>query len=309
VKLLEKWRELEDVAGINTSQRVALTALRQYIGIDASGNWVFFSISDIEPEIWPEVGPITVEKRSLNDNWHLVLTLVEDEFKQEFSYLCEDLAEKVKGIDDEATAIKSQKEAFEDWIEFFKSSREFSAEKARGLFGELTFMLGQLTSGLTPQQVVSAWQGPLGAPQDFVFDDFKAFEVKTIQPQVSSIRIANEQQLSFPGELYLKIYRIQSSEFSDRGTNLNSLVEKIEGYLDAGLLREFRARIHKLGYTPESKFAQEAFFLIGEEHLLDVDRVGFPRLIHPTVPLGVHSVEYKISLSAIIGKGFDVIES
>ena len=309
MKLLEKWRELEAAAGLNVSQRVALTGLRQYIGIDGSGNWVFFSISDIEPEMWPEIGPIKVEKRKVNDSWHLILTLREPEFKQEFSYLCEDLAEKVQGIEDELASLKSQKEAFEDWIEFFKGAREFSAEKARGLFGELTFMKDQLNSGLTAQEIVAAWKGPLGAPQDFVFDDFKAVEVKTIQPQVASIRIANEQQLSFPGQLHIKIYRIQSSDSSDHGINLNQLIEDFEGQLEATLLRDFQARIHKLGYTRESKFARESFFLIGEEYLIDAGRVGFPKLIHPTVPLGVHDVQYKISLSAILGKGFEVIES
>lgn len=309
MKLLDKWRELEAAAGINVSQRVALTGLRQYVGIDGSGNWVFFSISDIEPDIWPEIGPIKVEKRKVNDSWHLILTLRESEFKQEFSYLCEDLAEKVEGIEDEITSLKSQKEAFEDWIEFFKGAREFSAEKARGLFGEMTFMMDQLNLGFTPQEIVTAWKGPLGAPQDFVFDEFRAVEVKTIQPQVASIRIANEQQLSFPGQLYIKIYRIQSSELSDHGINLNQLIEDFEGLLEATLLRDFKTRIHKLGYTRESKFARETFFLIGEEYLLDAGRVDFPKLIHPAVPLGIHAVQYKISLSAILGKGFDVIES
>ena len=142
-----------------------------------------------------------------------------------------------------------------------------------------------------------------------MFDDFKAVEVKTIQPQVASIRIANEQQLSFPGQLHIKIYRIQSSDSSDHGINLNQLIEDFEGQLEATLLRDFQARIHKLGYTRESKFARESFFLIGEEYLIDAGRVGFPKLIHPTVPLGVHDVQYKISLSAILGKGFEVIES
>lgn len=309
MKLLDKWRELEDAAGLNVSQRVATTGLRQYIGIDALGNWVFFSVSETEPEMWPEIGPIKVEKRDVNGSWHLTLTLRESEFKQEFSYLCEDLSEKVKGLEDEITSLKSQKVAFEDWIDFFKGAAEFSAEKARGLFGEITYMMDRIKSGLASQEVIAAWKGPLGAPQDFVFSDFKAVEVKTIQPQVSSIRITNEQQLSFSGSLYLQIYRIQSSEFASQGASLNQLVDEFETYLEIQSLKDFRSRISRLGYTRASRHSSESFFRIGEEFILDTTQEGFPKLIHPTVPLGVHAVQYKISLSAILGKGFETSES
>jgi hypothetical protein len=309
MQLLEKWRELEAGAGTNVSQRVAQAGLRQYIGVDPLGNWVFFSVSRIDPEMWPEIGPINIEKRNLNESWHLVLTLNDGEFKQEFSYLCEYLAEKVAGIEDEGAALQSQKAAFEDWIEFFKVAREFSAEKARGLFGELTYMSNQLKRGVTASELIAAWKGPLGAPQDFVFDNFKAVEVKTIQPQVTSIRIASEEQLKFPGQLHLKIYRIQSSEFADQGLSLNQLIDDFEQKLNPGSLRDFRARVKKLGFTRDSKFAAERFFTVGEEFLLDAGDATFPKIISSIVPIGAHAVQYRISLNSILGKGYEVVES
>ena len=308
MQLLEKWRELEASAGTNVSQRVAQAGLRQYIGIGPLGNWVFFSVSQIEPEIWPEIGPINIEKRNLNESWHLVLTLNDGDFKQEFSYLCEYLAEKVAGIEDEAASLQSQKAAFEDWIEFFRTAREFSAEKARGLFGELTYITNQLKRGMTASVLIAAWKGPLGAPQDFVFDNFKAVEVKTIQPQVASIRIASEEQLKFPGQLHLKIYRIQSSEIANRGVSLNQLIHDLEKQLNPESLRDFKSRLKKLGFTGESKFAAERFFTVGEEFLLDAGEATFPKIISSNFPLGVHSVQYKISLNAILGKGYEVVE-
>jgi hypothetical protein len=309
LELYKKWETIEAQAELNVSQRIAATGLAQYIGIDSSRSWVFYSLSQSEPSIWPEIGPIKIEKRLVNESWQLKLVLRDDEFKQEFAYLCEDLAFKVGGIEDEVSALKSQKAAFEDWIDFFKGPREFSAEQARGLFGELTYMNQQVDNGLDGSEIVAAWRGPLGAPQDFVFDAFKAVEVKTIQSQVTSIRIANEQQLSFPGRLLLKIYRIETNRTPDHGSSLNQLVGIFENRLDSSTKREFRSRLKKLGFKSESRIASESFFSIGDEFLLDALAPSFPKLVSPGIPIGVHSVQYKVSLNAILGKGFDFNES
>jgi len=309
VELLKKWERIEAQGEANVSQRISVIGLPQYIGLDASRNWVFYSVSQAEPSIWPEIGPIKIEKREINNSWQLMLVLRDDDFKQEFAYLCEDLALKVIGVEGEAEALTSQKAAFEDWINFFRLSREFSGEQARGLFGEVTYLNQLIDDGLDPSEAIAAWRGPLGAPQDFVFDEFKAVEVKTIQPQVSSVSISNEQQLHFPGLIFLKIYRIQSNVKSGNGSSLSHLVMAVEDRLDQVQKREFRMRLKKLGFNSESRVALESFFSIGEEFLLDVTSPSFPKFTIAAVPLGVHSVQYKISLGSILGRGFDVDES
>lgn len=305
MNLFGKWEKLSEGSQTNVSQRVVAAGLPQYIGVDGRGFWIFYSLSTEEPRAWPQIGPIETDKKVVHGVWQITLTLTDDEFRQEFAYLCEDLVSKVVGISDEVEALQCQKLAYEDWIAFFRGVREFSAEQARGLFGELTFITDELESGTPADLTVLAWRGPLGASQDFVFDGFKAVEVKTIQEQVASINIASENQLSFPGRLILKIYRIQENRVDGLGSTLAELVDQIEGSLDELTQREFRKRLGRLGYSKSSKYASESRFSLGSAFQLDANSSDFPKVIPSELRPGVSNLRYKISLTALLGKGFE----
>jgi hypothetical protein len=303
IQLFEKWEMLATQGGVGVSQRVVAEGLPQYIGIDAQGRWSFFSLSEREPESWPDVKLIHVTKKDRNGQWRLTLTLLDENFQQEFAYLCEDLVSKVAGVSLEELALLAQKTTYEDWLEFFRGRKSFSAEAARGLFGELHFMALQLASGVEPRELVKAWKGPLGAPQDFVFDEFKAVEVKSLQSQAAFVQISNENQLDFPGTLQLEIYRIQENVNNAQGMTLSDLVDKLIRSFPQQLQGEFVARLVKTGYTTDVAHVGEVRYSIGETYSLDANRPSFPKITPATIPLGISRVKYAISVAALLGGG------
>lgn len=304
MRLIDKWNSF-GAGAVSVAQRIQAHGLPQYIGIDANGRWLFYSVSKAEPNSWPEVKVIQTSKREVAGNWHLILTLREASFTDEFAYLCEDLVARAAAQSEEVAALSAQRDAYEDWIEFFKGVKALSSEGARGLFGELEFINARLDAGEQEDSVLAAWNGPFGAPQDFVFDDFEAVEVKTLQSQAAHIRIANERQLTFPGSLHLQVYRIQENSSQHVGMTLADQVAKTQSRISPSAQIELIRRLMKLGYSSESPIATEITFSIGEEHAFDANAVGFPKITAEGLPAGISNVEYRIALSALVQKGFD----
>ena len=304
MRLVDKWNSFGSAA-TNVAQRIQAHGLPQYIGVDATGRWIFYSVSRSEPKAWPDIKVIQTAKREVSGGWQLLLTLREENFRDEFAYLCEDLVARTALCDEESEALSAQRSAFEDWIEFFKGGKGMTAEVARGLFGELSFINERLDAGDADHSVLAAWNGPFGAPQDFVFDEFRAIEIKTLQSQASYIRIANERQLSFPGALRLKVFRIQENASQGVGMNLATHVELTRSRIAPSNQNEFNRRLIKVGYSAESPHATDIRYSIGESYFFDANAVGFPKIVAEFIPLGVSNVEYRIDLSALLNKGFD----
>lgn len=306
INLHNKWLEIAQSGSFGVSQRILATGLPQYIGIDATGRWVFYSSSESKPEPWQQVGPLEFNLLDRGGTWRLLITLKDPEFQHEFAYLCEDLVSSVASVEDETAALNMQRQAFEDWVRFFKSRGSFGEEKARGLFGELSFIRSCIEEGISIAEILEAWAGPLGAPQDFVFEGFKATEIKTLLPQVASVRIANENQLHFSGALELRIYRLQQSTQGHLGETLTDLVNELSVSMAPNERSLFNSRLSKLGFDRNSPIANESRYLLGEVHRFDANNPLFPKLIPSQIPPGIREVSYKISLGELINKGFEI---
>lgn len=304
--LFDRWQELERQGGPGTSQRVLPGGLPQYLSIDGHGRWVFLTTLQFEPRVWPEIRLVEVSKRDVAGKWQFALTLKEDSFRHEFAYLCADLVmESAKHAEPEE-AFRSQETKYLDWLEFFKSAPKLSEESARGLFGELTYMLTRFQEGDSAEMLIEAWKGPIGAPQDFVFDEFAAVEIKTLQPQSRFIKIAAENQLDFPGELLLRVYRIQEQLTYQTGMSISALVAKVEAYITGSALRDFRHKLAKLGYKADLPIVSDSYFAIGMTQTFRASDPRFPKITPNILALGIARVEYRIQLDALQDKGFEV---
>jgi len=83
---------------------------------------------------------------------------------------------------------------------------EFTENKCKGLFGELT-ILSALMRNLSTDFTPVMWTGPLGAPHDFELSD-RSIEVKTSQYGVNRIQINGLYQLEKVDEKNLELFHV-----------------------------------------------------------------------------------------------------
>lgn len=228
------------------------------------------------------------------------IILLDEEFKEIFSVLADDIINAVKTAKNKRQAIEFFYSRLSGWINFLESFgiHGLSMESARGLFGELWFLYTYLIkTGNT--NTVEAWTGPKGTHQDFQFPG-TAVEVKTtIMKQPQKIRVSNELQLDDKGLENLFLFHLSVIERKGSGETLPSIIRQIRDSLkeniqdksyfdqmlfDSGYLDEHSEHYASTGYT----IRQESFFKVTAD---------FPRLIGSDLPEGIGDLNYSVNIS------------
>ncbi|MGO8112623.1 PD-(D/E)XK motif protein, partial [Rhizobium leguminosarum] len=97
-----------------------------------------------------------------------------------FHSLCLLLISVAEAVETETQALASVVTHVERWPSFLAAARRdvLNPEEARGLHAELIVINLLIDSyGRSASEVVAAWEGPLGRPQDFHFADRFYFDV------------------------------------------------------------------------------------------------------------------------------------
>jgi len=258
-----------------------------------------------KPENFPDLKYFSIVKERLPDDspefGAIKIILLDDDYKEIFSILSEDIINSVRNAKNKKQAIDFFYSRLFRWINFLESfgNRGLSKESARGLFGELWFLYTYLIQTGYPNSLES-WTGPKGTPQDFQFPGV-AVEVKTtIMKQPQKIRISNELQLDDKGLDNLFLYHLSVIERRDSGDTLPYIIKQIRDLLengcqnrsffdqmlfDSGYLDEHAERYVSTGYN----IRQELFFRVSE---------GFPRIIERDLPEGVGDLNYSVNVSS-----------
>lgn len=165
--------------------------------------------------------------------------------------------------------------------------------EVRGLIGELLFLRDRLLP-LAGAAAVACWQGPMGLPQDFIYEG-RLIEVKTYAAGSSpSVRIASAEQLtSVDAPLFLHLVCLVRQEGA---LTLPAIVDEVRALI-AGCpahAEAFDDRLLSLGYIdlPEYRSMAYAPTSVSDYEVRD----GFPRLTVQDVPAGVDDVSYSILL-------------
>lgn len=165
--------------------------------------------------------------------------------------------------------------------------------EVRGLIGELLFLRDRLLP-LSGASAVECWQGPMGLPQDFVFDG-RLIEVKTFSAGSNpSVRIASAEQLtSVDAPLFLHLVCLVRQEGA---LTLAALVDDVRQVI-AGSPAHAEAlddRLLTMGYLDLPEYRTMAYVVTS---VSDYEvRDGFPRLTVQAIPVGVVDVSYSIQL-------------
>ena len=300
--LLDKWRELLQVAVPNAGQLVlSANGLKIYAAISAEGYKTLLVLSPKQPPKITEFDAVTVKwLRQDNEIWATSFILQSENFDSEFATLCADMCEEVSLSTDAETALANQYAAYESWLDFYRRSNKFNLEKARGLFGELKFMSDYLLIGHNAEAILDSWHGPLGGHHDFILENARAVEVKTVNPSTTDVLISSEHQLSFSGALTLVVFRLLTLDADSKGETLNELIAQVRKNFSDSENRRFSSLLSSTGYKEDLKVSSERRFEVQDIKFFDANSGGFPRLTEATLPIGIRKVTYRLSLADII---------
>lgn len=219
-----------------------------------------------------------------------------------FFTLCNDLIEKTRTVSNIKAVLTLIYVRLECWRAFLSKAYRnlLSAQEVQGLFGELTFLEECIDEKyVSVQAAIEGWQGPLGAPHDFIFGQ-SAVEIKSISgSSADSVRISTESQLTtYLKTLHLRVVFLAQDADCGRGTSLNDLIRQLrEKIPDNDLIATFDSRLLEVGYIdiPEYDFP---CFSVSQIRTYEI-RDGFPRITPESLAIGISNVSYSISFSSI----------
>lgn len=230
----------------------------------------------------------------------LELVLSQQSFADLFDALVTDVAKAAaSGIDERDVAARVAARVRLWQIFLRETSTGLSAERQRGLFGELFFLRRVLLGPVPAPAAIDAWVGPSNAPQDFAFGK-AAVEVKTTigsQPQL--LRISSERQLDTTALDHLALFHLSLDAREGAGQTLPDLIAEIRKAIKDPLTADaFEDRLFTGGYVDVHAGQYRVGYTIREAGIFLVAD-GFPRLVEADCPPGVGDVTYGIAVSAL----------
>ena len=254
---------------------------------------------DIEHSYNPSKGESTVR-----------LSLNNPKSEPLFNTLCSHILPRVENQTTPEGQALALIRGFNDWKQFLKQSgsRGLSAERQRGLFGELITLHDLLIPVVGSNAALKSWTGPENRPQDFQISEL-AIETKTlIQSEPQQFRINNERQLDDWGLRALLMAHHRLFQHEGGGQTLPEMVDAVTELIEQGDgdVREFEAKLLKAGYTDfhREKYLTTGYSLKETRHYHVRD--GFPRLTEDSLVTGVGDVSYLLDASAC--EKFEVAE-
>ncbi|MEN7551868.1 PD-(D/E)XK motif protein [Rapidithrix thailandica] len=248
---------------------------------------------DIKIEILPD------EKQPQKQ--FMLILLLNNQHKDIFSALCEDLISEVSETTKESSLINQLLLRLEKWRLLFEKlgQQGLSDEAQRGLYGELYFLRKFLTHSDNHEFCISSWKGPEKAIQDFQFSDW-AVEVKTTHGKNhQKLQITSERQLdtSFVPSIFL--YHLSLDVRRHHGETLNEIVEGVEGLISNNpvVLNAFKVKLLEANYFDiHLDLYNENGYSIRQENIYRITE-DFPRITESLVPSGVGDVKYTVIIS------------
>jgi hypothetical protein len=250
---------------------------------------------------WNNLKDIKVELLKVDRNTaktYLLILILNQQHKDIFSVLCEDLINHISSIIDEKTLIKTLLNRLAKWQTLFEKLRQqgLTPEAQRGLFGELYFLRKFLNNVANKGYCINSWQVPSNTVQDFHHGNW-AVEVKTTHGNNhQKIHISSERQLDNSVIPNIFLYHLSLDIRNNYGESLNDLVEWVDNYLinDVPELNSFKLKLYEIGYFEEHKsIYQDTGYTIRQESTYKVDG-DFPRIIEAEIRHGVGDVKYSI---------------
>ena len=253
----------------------------------------FDNLQEIQIELIPD--PNKQKKRIL------IFKLTNNQHRDIFSVLCEDLIANIATETNEKQLVKTLLNRFEKWKSLFTkiASEGLSSEEQRGLFGELYFIRKFMQRNQNYSAVLNTWVGPANEVRDFQMGNW-AMEIKTTHGNNhQKIQISSERQLDVTHLEKLYIYHVSLEKAQESGETLNQIVSSITNLLasDTIALNRFRSKLYEAGYFEQHLLLYDTVgYFIRQDTFYSVE-AAFPRIQENELRSGVGDVKYSIILS------------
>lgn len=231
----------------------------------------------------------------------LCLILANERYRDVFGVLVEDVVADLRNRQDENDVVRGFLARLRGWQVFMRrhGPSPLPVEEQVGLTAELLFLRDRLVGEIPAQAAVSAWVGPLGAPQDFMLPQV-AVEVKASASGIKEVQISSLAQLDTqlcPKPILLCWMDLVAAP---AGVSLPQIISELRRTLsreDPAALRVFEERLLEVGYLD----AHEKHY-VGRLYRLRATTLysvlgAFPRVERGEVREGVLSCSYVIGLS------------
>lgn len=276
--------------------------LRLFYGVESTGWLTFGYVATAKPGSPPLSSAVQVQRRQrdLDDKWTLSLTLTAADSEVVFGQLAEHIYARVRATSSEEHGVRAFMESVSEWKKLFATPNRMSLAELRGLFAELHVGFVTISTLLSDSPVLSAWEGPFMADQDFQFPEFSV-EVKSVRPTSRAIDIASEYQLD-GDNIYLAIATVLDDRSSfDGSMTLPQLVTAIRGRLKGqpALAESFEEAFAEHEIDLSDAFYEDTHLKCTGVRFFEVSE-NFPRITAKLLPQGVTGVSYKVQLSEIV---------
>ena len=251
----------------------------------------------------PDSRGVMVRTRALADGGGRVeveLILRDPQHRDIFDLLVTDLVEAAEGPEDEREGLSRFLARLTDWQQLLRrlAPGGLTREAQQGLWGELWALREIVAPIIGMPNAAGAWQGPLGADQDFQMGG-TCVEVKTSTVnRMDVLSIASERQLEGPDGVSILLLGLSLDARVGFGETLPDMVmvsrELASG---AGCLHLLDDRLESAGYSEgDENLYSELGYSIRAVRAFRVGD-GFPRIVSSDLPRGVASVSYSVSLA------------
>lgn len=242
---------------------------------------------------------IEIEQYQIEQGYRLVLKLNDSSDWDLFLNLCDDLLLATIDSESEAIMLSIVYGRLQRWQKLFRKAgrKLLSSQQQQGLFGELLFLKNKILKKFSEIEAFSFWRGPYGEQQDFGIGT-TTVEVKTKRgTSVPYVQISSADQLDCKNEncfLYVITLNV-APQASPEAITLNDIVLDIKKTLEsAEALDLFETLLAEAGYIELPEYSDTSY-VISRESVYQLNDV-FPRLISAMLPVGVHTVEYRVEL-------------
>lgn len=247
---------------------------------------------------------VEIDKNNETLGPRVIFTSKEPELNVVFFSLANNLCNTVEQAESEEDAVASALVRFEEFRELMQGEQRLSEESARGLIAEHLVLRRYLKDGKTNyHKLIRSWEGPFGGNKDFVFGE-RSFEVKSIRPNATTIKISSADQLDPNGlDLYLLTYCLDQTgeDFSDNEVfSLRTLVNEVKDKLATDRLAYslYLLAIAQTGYHEDEHGFADMPYRVLKESAYDVTD-DFPKLTATDIPIGLERVQYSVKIAAI----------
>lgn len=296
------WDAITPQPGQNIGRRADTShPLDFFITYDEKHNMQMILLSDHLPMLPASSQQILVRANHRHDGkYALCFSLSDGTLREQYVSLCWDIMNCTYDVHNKQQGIKTAIKRFCMWQKLFaeERSKKLSDAEVKGLVGELCVFRHAILPRYEPCTAVAGWIGPIGADQDFEFND-TWYESKAVSLSKDNASISSLDQLDIDLEGNLMIVRLEkASENNPESFTLNALVDEIRSSLsDAEAQTLFDARLASGKYDPSDPRSDEPYLL----HRIEGYTVNneFPRIRRSAISAAVSNGTYNLSIPAL----------